>query len=405
MYLTKEAVYNVLDNPEIDIITLISDRGGRKSSVLQDILIHDAMNGHPFILIRSKSDISISENWLSEYIQNKFDYLNFYTRKLNRNIQAIYFTDDNGKEYCFCFALFLSLAEKYKSNYYEGFEKVKYIVWEECIPNTPMIQSVRYVQQYMMNDLIALMSIKSTVCRTHTAKLILLGNDISVNLINPVTVCFNLLERLTVNSPITDTVMIDDRKYTFYFLYFSFPDSVEHWLINKELDVNAVINIPDNTKQLDFTLITSFKRYHIYRINNFLYISDNINNNKIEFIQTSKDFFRKYNAMHLYEQYKLDLSLNILNDCYNIPSDEIERYYGAKWYSTPEFIKPTIKSKNSIINLTELIGMKYNDILSLPIYSNIMHLKDVIKNSNVIYSNVQVKILLTELFNTLDIIV
>ena len=70
----------------------------------------------------------------------------------------------------------------------------------------------------------------------------MLGNDISVNLLNPVTVGFNILERLTVDEPVIDKVEIDDRLYTFYFLYFSFKDSVEHWLYNKELDINATIN-------------------------------------------------------------------------------------------------------------------------------------------------------------------
>ena len=405
MYINKEKTLEVIDNPDIDIIALISDRGGRKSSVMQDILIQDALRGHPFVLIRSKSDINISDSWLSEYIRNKYEDYHFTTRKLNRNIQAIYMIDSSGHEYCFCYCMFLSLAEKYKSNYYEGFEKVRVILWEECIPNTPMIQSVRYVRQYMMNDLIALMSIYSTVCRKHKAKIVMLGNDISANLLNPVTVGFNLLERLTVNESVIDKVEIDDRLYTFYFLYFSFPGSVEHWLFNKELDINATIKIDDTIKQLDFILLTEFKRYHVYRLKNFIYISEQEQNNKVEFIQTEKDFFRKYNALHLYERFSLDLALSLLNDCYGVESYDIAQYFGAIWYVYPQFKKPEYKSKNSIINLSELCDMKYNDILNLPIYNNILHLKEIIKNNNIIYSNAQVKLLLQSLINTLDLIV
>lgn len=405
MYINKEKISEVIDNPDIDIISLISDRGGRKSSVMQDILIQEALKGHPFVLIRSKSDINISDSWLSEYIRDKYEELHFVTRKLNRNIQAIYIIDSTGKEYVFCYCMFLSLAEKYKSNYYEGFEKVKIILWEECIPNTPIIQSVKYVTQYMMNDLIALMSVYSTVCRTHKAKIVMLGNDISVNLLNPVTVGFNLLERLTVDVPVIDKVVIDDRQYTFYFLYFSFKNSVEHWLFNKELDIIAIIKLDDKVKQLDFTLITEFKRYHLYSMKNFIYISDNEQNNKVEFIQCEKDFFRKYNAVHLYDRFPLDLALSLLNDCYNVDNYDIAQYFGSIWYVYPQFKKPEIKSKNSIINLSELCTMKYNDILNLPIYSNILHLKEIIKNNNIIYSNAQVKLLLNDLLNTLDLIV
>lgn len=405
MYITKEKILNIIDNPDIDIISLISDRGGRKSSVLQDILINDALKGHPFVLIRSKSDINISESWLSEFIVTKYSEYHFITRKLNRNIQAIYIVNSLGREYCFCYCMYLSLAEKYKSNYYDGFEKVRVLLYEECIPNQPIIQSVRYIRQYMMNDLISLMSIYSTVCRTHKAKIIMLGNDISVNLLNPITVGFNLLERLTVDTPIIDTVIIDDRKYTFYFLYFSFQNSVEHWLYNKELDINATIQIDDKVKQLDFILITEFKRYHLYRMKNFIYISDNELNNSVEFIQNEKDFFRKYNALHLYEKFKLDLALSLLNDCYGVNSYDIAHYFGSKWYFYPKFKKPEIKSKNGIINLSELCTMKYNDILNLPIYSNILHLKEIIKNNNIIYTNAQVKLLLTDLLNTLDLII
>lgn len=404
MYLNEEHVLNVLENPDFDIVTYISDRGGRKSSVLQDILISQATKGHPFILIRSKSDTPITEQWLSEYIVNKYSDFTFYNRKLSRNLQAVYFTDTKGKEHCLCYGLYLSLADKYKSNYFEGFEKVKNIVWEECIPNQPIIQSTRYIKQHMLTDLISLMSIYSTVCRNNKAKLILLGNDISMNLINPVTVSFDLLERLEVDTPIIDTVEIDDRQYTFYFLYFSFKNSVEHWLTNKELDVNATITVSSDIRQLDYTLLSQFKQYHIFRLSNFLYISDVTTQNKVDFIQNEKDFFRKYNALHLIEKYKLDLALNILNNCFGVPSYDIEQYFGVNWYFYPKFTPPKYKSKNSVINFYELQYMKYNDILDLPIYQNLLHLKDIIKNNKVIYSNVQIKILLQEVFNIIDIL-
>ena len=135
MLLTAEKLRNVLSHGN-DINIFISDRGGRKSSAAQIMLIEDALNGNPFVLLRSKKDETISENWLSEYVQIECEKrgLVFYSERISNNIEQICFNDENGKKYVFCFGLWLSLAEKYKSNYFKGWEKVKYIIWEECVP-------------------------------------------------------------------------------------------------------------------------------------------------------------------------------------------------------------------------------------------------------------------------------
>ena len=360
------------------------------------------MRGTPFILLRNKSDVNISDSWLSEYIKNKYDNLMFFTRTVVRGIKAMYFSDGEN-EYLFCYCMYLSLAEKYKSNYIKGFEKVKYILLEEAIPNKPLIQSVNYIRQYMLDDLIDLMSIKSTVCRSHNAKVVMLGNDIAVNLINPMTVCFDLLERLTPDTPIIDKVVIDDRTYNFYFLYFSFDGSVEHWLVNEALDVNATINITKEYNKIDIILLTNFNKYYIYKHKNYVYISDRNIDNQYTFCNNPREFFAKYGVPQLYDNYKLDIALLILNQG-GVSSSDIAYYFGAEWYKNPQFNIPHIVSTASLINIYELNKMKYNDILNLSNYAKILTLQNIIENNTIIYSNVQVKILLNDLINKLTII-
>lgn len=79
MYLTPEKIKKVISKG-YDINTFISDRAGRKSSTVQEWLIEEAENGRPFILLRNKKDEEINENWLSEYVADKFnDYV--FSRK------------------------------------------------------------------------------------------------------------------------------------------------------------------------------------------------------------------------------------------------------------------------------------------------------------------------------------
>jgi hypothetical protein len=267
-----------------------------------------------------------------------------------------------------------------------------------------MIQSVNYVRQRMMNDLINLMSIKSTVCRTHNAKLVLLGNDISVNLINPVTVCFNLLERLEINKPITDTVTIDDREYRFTFLYFDFPGSVEHWFINPDLDINNAIHIYEGCPAFDMVIITEFKKYYIYKLKGFIYISSQNVNKRYQFCDSCIEFFKKYDMEHLLKSYSLDVALQILQLSGVCSNDDIVYYFGDRWYKEPVFRRPVILHSDTVLNLPELCKMKYNDLIESAVYPKLKQLSDIVCDNTVIYDNAQIKILITEIVNRVNLI-
>lgn len=403
MYLTKKKLKNVLSKG-YDLNTFISDRSGHKSSVVQDFFIDEAKAGRPFILIRSKTDEAITENWLSDYVvgQAAIKGYRFFSKMVTRNIQAIYFTDKDDKEYLYCYGLWLSIAEKYKSNYFKGFEKVKYILWEECVPNYPIAQDVKYVIKKHMDKFISLLSIGSTIARKNKIQYILLGNDISVNLINPVTVAFDLLERLNANCEIVDKCRINDRDYTFYFNYFDFPGAVNHWLENKEFDISKSVKI-SNPYKYDIILLSTLKKYYIYRADGFLYVTSDIyksnNGNKLHLISSEKEFFDQYGAGQLREKFNRHLALTILQTLYNVSEKEIAQYYGESWYldSCATFNPNNATSPDQIINLSELVNMELSNIVQLDNFYRIRAINELIKENVVIYENVKIKILFEQL--------
>lgn len=402
-YLTPQKQEEVLSRG-YDINVWISDRKGRKSSTTQETLLSDALNGSPFILLRNKKDEIINENWLSEYIVNKYSDYTFYDEKINSNIVAIKVKTPDDKVFIYCYGLYVSLAQKYKSSYYKGFESVKYVVWEECIPNTPLIQNVKYIRSRCMSEIYNVLSITSTIARDNRVQLIWLGNDISVNILNPVTIAFNLLERLSPNIEIEENVTLNDREYTFYFNYFDFEGAVNHWLDNKNLHIANNIS---NKKLIKYNiqLKSQYKTYYIYNAGNFVYIShknyvtsENLSSN----IYTIEDFFKKYSAQTLISKYELKTALHILCTFYCVSRRIIAKYFGNNWlYGDIEFKPDNVTDNSVIIDLEKIVNMSLADIMKLNNYYDIKNLNELRKTCSVIYSNIKIMLLMEELGNIL----
>ena len=388
-----------------DINTFISDRAGRKSSVIQELMIEEALADRPFILLRSKKDENINENWLSEYVINKYPEYTFYSEKINSNIVALYFNTPDGIKHLYCYGLYLSLQKKYKSSYYEGFEKVCYIVWEECIENEPITQNIRYIRRYCMSEINAVLSIASTVSRYNRVQLIWLGNDIKQNILNPVTIGFNLLEELEKNLIKTGTAVFNDREYSYYFNYFDFPGAVNHWLYNENLHITNTIPA-DNVIKYDIILKTEYKQYYMYNCGSYVHISDK------DYIQaarvksqmnTAADFFKKWNAERLLNEYPINTALIMLCSFYGVPRTQIVRYFGPDWYKNPhtEF-KPIIEEQRRvIIDLEKVINLPLSDILQLPEYNEIKNIYELKKATVMTFSNIKIMLLIEELSNIL----
>lgn len=397
-YLTVNKLKTVLSKG-YDINTFISDRAGRKSSVCQEFFIEQARQGKPFALIRGKTDESITTNWLSEYLQNKYKDFVFWNEQIDNYIGAIYFKENSESDttYLLCFSLYLSVAKKYKSNYFKGFEKISYVVWEECIPNQRIVQDVKYVNTRLMNELINIVSIGSTISRGKKLQYIFLGNDIKTNLINPITVCFDILERLSANCEIVDTCYIDDRKYTYYFNYFDFPGAVNHWLINSDINVDNAISVK-NQERYPYILITNHNRYYIYNFEKFNYITTEKNDKIVDVIENDMEFFSQYNATHLLKKYDLQVALTMLMTFYNVNLDDIAIYYGENWQYHPKFHKQQKIVEHHIFNLSELSKMVNSQILNINNYAQLKTMMSLLHSKPLIASNIQILIYINDLY-------
>lgn len=398
-YLTVKKINNIL-NKGYDLNVFISDRAGRKSSVCQEFFIKQAMNDKPFALIRGKTDESITTNWLSEYVQNKYKDFVFWNEQIDNYIGAIYFKENSESDtiYLLCYTLYLSVAKKYKSNYFKGFEKISYIVWEECIPNQRIVQDVKYINTRLMSELINIVSIGSTISRGKKLQYIFLGNDIKTNLINPITVCFDILERLSANCEIIDKCCIDDREYTYYFNYFDFPGAVNHWLINSDINIDNSISVK-NQERYPYILVTNHNRYYIYNFDKFNYITTEKNDKIIDVIENDIGFFNQYNATHLLKKYDLRIALTMLMTFYNVSFDEISKYYGENWQYYPlKFHKLKNVTEYHIFNLSELSEMVNSQILNINNYNQLQTMMLLLHSKPLIASNIQILIYINDLY-------
>lgn len=401
--LTPEKQKEVLSRG-YDINVWISDRKGWKSSTTQDDLLSEALNGSPFVLLRNKKDELINESWFSEYFVNKYKDYSFYSEKINSNIVAIKVKTPDDKTFIYCYGLYVSLAQKYKSSYYKGFESVKYVVWEECIPNTPLIQNIKHIRSRCMTEIYNVLSITSTIARDNKVQLIWLGNDIAENILNPVTIAFNLLERLSPNMEIEESVTLNDREYTFYFNYFDFEGAANHWLYNKNLHIANTIDNEDLIKY-DMQLKSEFKTYYIYNAGNFIHISD-IDYVKAESLSsgvyTIDDFFRKYSAQSLLSEYELRTALNMLCTFYGVSRRTIAHYFGLGWYRGDiKFTPDNVSDNTVVIDLEKIVNMSLAEIMRLNNYYDIKNLNELRKTCSVTYSNIKIMLLMEELGNIL----
>lgn len=261
-YLTKKKVKN--DLLQNDICIYISDRKGRKSSVIQDIMIEKwVKNDYKpiFMLFRTKTDENVTESWFSKFMTKKYgEKYKFYHKKIDRFITVIC-AKVGDKEKILCFNFFVSASQKYKSLYYNGFEFIEYVIWEECIPENRLTQNVDVINKSdeILNKVF---SIASTVCRENKPKFIFLGNDIEYNFLNPITVKFNLLDKIQLDKDISGNVFLYNDLYKFNFYYFSFKNSVNHWQ-----DVQDLTFIKDLSKlgrQQPFIFILNEIKYYLY---------------------------------------------------------------------------------------------------------------------------------------------
>lgn len=386
-----------------DINIYISDRAGWKSTTAQLMMIDEALNDHPSIILRSKIDETISDSWLSDYAVKYLTSKNMTlkSKKINNYLVELYLVDmETEQRYIFAYGMYLSVAEKYKSNYFKGFEKVRYIIWEECIPNRALVQNIRYCIDKYFDQITDVLSIGSTVARYNKVQYIFFGNDIATNIINSITVGFNLLERLVVDDYIIDKAELNGRVYSFRFLYFTFAGSVEHWLNSSDMDIASDVDI-SKASAYPYIILTDYNKYYLYNCGTYLYLTDTKPHDIESVYKDELEFFNAYGAGDLIKKYPIKTALTILQTYYNASYSDIAQYFGDWLYVTPHFSPVKHHNANSIINIAELSMMKLPQIINLSNYNDILSLKSLLDTNRVVYKNIAIKLMSERLLNIL----
>ena len=412
MYLTKEIIESDVERlkknnvSNVRLFGYISDREGRKSSSIQDYIIEKALKGKPSVVIRNKTNRPITEKWLSDYISdniikaNDFELVTEKIEEFKGAMTVTYLITDKeapkDNTFILYYGMYLSVSDIYKSNYYDGWEKVEDFIFEEAVPTEKLIQDERHIITNSMKQMFDLLSICSTVSRGRSVNCFLLGNDIKYNLLNPLTVAFDLLERLEVNKRIVDTCIINDIKYQFLFLYFDFPGATNHWLKNTDKKIDNTISIEGlSFKKYGFK--THFKKYLIYTYSNGLYISEKLPEVKSK-INSKRALLSSLGYTDFY--YCPDIQIQvILNNGSDFEKEEISKYIDRHGH----FKKQKPDEDIFYFDLTVIEHMKIHEIDNMTNGEDFKSLLFEIQNSKAVFSNYRIKTLLNTLYYDFEI--
>ena len=384
----------------VHLLAYISDRGGRKSSAVQECVIDSALDGHPSIVIRNKTNRPITEKWLSDYeaeiVKNNNWFV--YSEKVEEFKGAMTVTylvtdveNPEDSTYILYYGMYLSVSDIYKSNYYEGWNKVNEFYFEEAVPTERLIQDERHIITNSMKQMNDLLSIVSTVSRGRDISVFLLGNDIKYNLLNPVTVSFDLLERLEVNKKIIDNAIINDIEYPFIFTYFDFPGATNHWLKVEDKKIDNTIDV-NNLSFRSFGFKTSFKKYIIYYFNDKIYVSDKqpIPDKQIE---SKRQLLQSIGVTDYY--YTPDIQIQVLlSKGTDEQKEEIRKYIDRFGH----FKKPKIDKSVYYFDLTQIEKMKIHELDSMENSEAFKNLIIELETKNAIFSNFRIKTLISQLY-------
>lgn len=395
-YLSKEK-FEKLINAEYNFI--ISDRGGRKSSLVQELLIENWIKSNyqpQFCLLRTKTDEYISEYWFSSYIRNKYN-IKWQIGKESRYIHKLYGII-KGEKKLFGYITFLSVSKKLKSNEIKELKNIDYYIWEECIPEQTIEQRPQALKSYL-KELYQIESIVSTFSRGRAdVKIIALGNDIKGNLLNPVTYTTGILDKLEIDKKINGIFELNF-KHTFSFYYNQYDETkTPNWFNND--DIFSFDEINKNLTKYKVVLQLSDKLYYIY-FNEFYSqvceknlinpkqseieeLSNYINAEKIELYKNS-DIIKRTQFLNLWRLNNPDLNIFIMLN------------YELKWnsqYYYYDYITAKIDDIE-IIDIEKIINSNYSSIINSTHFTTIKEICNILKNTE--YSNYLIKLYVEEL--------
>ena len=180
---------------------LVGGRNGRKSSKIQTKILNDYFkHGKTFLLIRRKTDETVSENWFTPYVRKslleKHNKIITFKKTINKGEKFtgyFYLCDEDEKNPVIIGkVVYLSVEQKYKSNESDLYLKLYNVVYEEFIAKSD--------RDYLVNEPQTLVNIISTFFRERQAQIYLIGNTLDGQETNPYFRFFELDDlALTVN--------------------------------------------------------------------------------------------------------------------------------------------------------------------------------------------------------------
>ena len=165
---------------------IIGGRNGRKSTKIQSKILKDYFkNGDLFLLIRRKTDETVTEKWFTPYIMKELEKKHKKTiifkkslTKGERYTGYFLLTDlDGHNPEIIGKLMYLSCEQKYKSNEADIYSCFKNVVYEEFI--------AVHDKAYLINEVQALVNLISTVFRDRKATIYLIGNTLDGQATNP----------------------------------------------------------------------------------------------------------------------------------------------------------------------------------------------------------------------------
>lgn len=310
---------NLLTDIKAIYYFLIGGRNGRKSTKIQLLILENFFKyNKKFILLRRKTDETVSENWFTPYVQKLLETKYKKQIKFKKTIKkgerytGYFFIEDlDGKnEKIIGKLMFLSMEQKYKSNEDTSFIDYNSVVFEEFIANSD--------KDYLYNEPQKLVNIISTVFRDREAKIYLIGNTLDGQETNPYFRFFELDDlELNVNKYY---ILENEFKIKIALLYVAnvltnipkyqkiknnMVGTTGEWKENRHILNEDIENIRGDVVTLPLKLFYRNTEYFIYRIKEtgfereYIYITPQIKRengitNINEFLKTIPERHRNY---------------------------------------------------------------------------------------------------------------
>lgn len=259
---------------------IIGGRNGRKSTKIQLKMLKKYFKKKTkFILLRRKTDETVTKNWFTPYVQKLLKEK--YKKKIKYKKTIIkgerytgYFIisdlDDKNAD-ILCKIMFLSVEQKYKSNEDINYSEYGAVVYEEFIANND--------KDYLDKEPQRLVNIISTIFRDREATIYLIGNTLDGQETNPY---FRFFELDDIELQVNDYYILENEYKIKIALFYvanilkTIPEyqkiknnmvgTTGEWKENKHILKEDLNKLNATIETLPLILIYRNTEYYIYKI-------------------------------------------------------------------------------------------------------------------------------------------